>query len=1169
MHTSDAGSPRQAILRLRRLLFLIAPLLIAFALAAPAQAASSTIVVSQVYGGGGNAGATLKNDFIEIYNLGASTVDVSGWSVQYAATAGTSWSRTNLTGSIAPGHYYLVQESAGTGGTVNLPTPDATGTTAMAAGAGKVALVSNQTTIASGTACPSGAAIVDFVGYGTGTNCFEGAGPTTTLTNTTAALRNSNGCTDTDSNGSDFSTGAPNPRNSASTPNFCGGPTNPTGAGAASPSSVDPGGATLLTVTVTPGTNPPSSGIVVTGNLTAIGGSATQTFFDDGATGGDLVAGDNVFSYSATVAIATTPGSKSLPFAVADAQTRGSNGAISLTVNPPVIAIHDIQGSGSTSPHVGELVATIGIVTGAKSNGFFIQSKSGFEDADPNTSEGVFVFTSSAPPAGAAVGNEVKVAGTVQEFIPSADPHSPPTTEIGGSPTVAVLSAGNPLPAPVTLTAADTSPGGSIEQLEKYEGMRVHVDSLTVIAPTQGTVNEVNATATSSGVFYGVIPGVARPFREPGIETPDPLPPGSPCCVPTFDANPERLRVDSDGLIGSTRIEVTSGAVVTNLTGPLDYAFRAYTIDPEPATVPVVTGNISAIPVPGPGSDQFTVGSFNMERFFDTVNDPAVDDVALTAAAFDRRLNKASLAIRNVLRYPDILGVEEMENLTTLQAVADRVNADAVAAGDPSPNYQAYLEEGNDIGGIDVGFLVKGAPRVAVIEVTQEGKDTTYTDPNTGLPALLNDRPSLVLRARVTETGHSPFPVTAIVNHLRSLSGVDDPADGNRVRTKRRAQAEFLANLIQARQSVDPDEHIVSIGDYNAFQFSDGYVDVVGTILGSPTSCDDVVLCSADVVNPNLTDLVDTAPAAERYSFSFDGNAQLLDHELITQNLQAHFDAIHFARNNADFPESFRGDGARPERISDHDMPVAYFNIPHEANVAITKGDAPDPVTTGGTLTYTLTVSNAGPDAAANVTVTDTLPSEVTFASCSSTGSGTCGGSGNARTVSFASLANGATETITLTATVVCTVADGTTVSNTATVGSDTIDTDTSDNSSTATTQASNPAPVVTAPVVDKTTLWPANHQMVPVTVTYSASGNCGATSCGLSVASNEPVNGSDDGDTAPDWQILDAHHVLLRAERSGTGTGRTYTISVTCTDSAGNATVRTVNVTVPRSQQK
>jgi hypothetical protein len=118
-----------------------------------------------------------------------------------------------------------------------------------------------------------------------------------------------------------------------------------------------------------------------------------------------------------------------------------------------------------------------------------------------------------------------------------------------------------------------------------------------------------------------------------------------------------------------------------------------------------------------------------MERFFDRSLDP----YCLTATAFANRLTKASLAIRNVMRYPDILGVEEMENLTTLQAVAAKVNADAVAAGDPNPNYQAYLEEGNDIGGIDVGFLVKGDPRVHVLAVTQEGKDATYTAPNTGI----------------------------------------------------------------------------------------------------------------------------------------------------------------------------------------------------------------------------------------------------------------------------------------------------------------------------------------------------------------------------------------------------------------------------------------------------
>src|SRR5439155_20950405 len=198
----------------RRLRFLVAVLVVAVCSLVGAHAAdavSSTIVVSQVYGGGGNLGATFKNDFIELYNRSAAPVSVTGWSVQYAATMGTSWQRTALSGTIAAGGYYLVQEAAGSGGTTNLPPPDATGSIAMAAGAGKVVLMSNNTTIASGTVCPLSA--VDIVGYGSGTNCSETL-PTATLSNTTAALRNGGGTVDTDNNSADFTIGTPNPRNS-------------------------------------------------------------------------------------------------------------------------------------------------------------------------------------------------------------------------------------------------------------------------------------------------------------------------------------------------------------------------------------------------------------------------------------------------------------------------------------------------------------------------------------------------------------------------------------------------------------------------------------------------------------------------------------------------------------------------------------------------------------------------------------------------------------------------------------------------------------------------------------------------------------------------------------------------------------------------------------------
>jgi hypothetical protein len=113
-------------------------------------------------------------------------------------------------------------------------------------------------------------------------------------------------------------------------------------------------------------------------------------------------------------------------------------------------------------------------------------------------------------------------------------------------------------------------------------------------------------------------------------------------------------------------------------------------------------------------------------------------------------------------------------------------------------------------------------------------------------------------------------------------------------------------------------------------------------------------------------------------------------------------------------------------------------------------------------------------------------------------------------------------------------------------------------------------APVITGAAVDRTELWPPNHKMVPVAVGYQVADNCdpgAAIVCKLSVSSNEPINGTGDGDTAPDWIVVDAHHLQLRAERAGTGTGRIYTITITCTDSKDNTSTKTVTVKVPKSQ--
>ncbi len=181
-------------------------------------AAPSHVVISQVYGGGGNSGATYKNDFIELFNPGPTDVPLDGWSVQYASAAGNTWQVTPLSGTIEAGRYYLVQEAAGTGGTVSLPGPNATGTIAMGGTAGKVWLVSSTAPL-SGT-CPTG--FVDQVSYGsTASDC--GRGRTATLSNTTAALRSNSGCAYSGTDlASVFTAATPVPRNSATDKHSCG-----------------------------------------------------------------------------------------------------------------------------------------------------------------------------------------------------------------------------------------------------------------------------------------------------------------------------------------------------------------------------------------------------------------------------------------------------------------------------------------------------------------------------------------------------------------------------------------------------------------------------------------------------------------------------------------------------------------------------------------------------------------------------------------------------------------------------------------------------------------------------------------------------------------------------------------------------------------------------------
>ncbi len=189
----------------------------------PAAAATNGVVISQVYGGGGNSGAPYQNDYIELFNGTGSAVDISDWSVQYASSTGSSWSITNIPASttLQPGQYYLIAEAAGSGNAAALPTPDVSGSITMSGSKGKVALV-NTTTSLTGSCPTSNSSVVDFIGFGSA-NCSEGSGAAPTLSNSTAALRADDGCTDTNNNNADFSAAAPTPRNTSTTLNPCAG----------------------------------------------------------------------------------------------------------------------------------------------------------------------------------------------------------------------------------------------------------------------------------------------------------------------------------------------------------------------------------------------------------------------------------------------------------------------------------------------------------------------------------------------------------------------------------------------------------------------------------------------------------------------------------------------------------------------------------------------------------------------------------------------------------------------------------------------------------------------------------------------------------------------------------------------------------------------------------
>ncbi len=585
------------------------------------------------------------------------------------------------------------------------------------------------------------------------------------------------------------------------------------------------------------------------------------------------------------------------------------------TPTGPVFEIYEIQGSGLASPFDGSAVTTLdNVVTCLATDGFFMQTPTARTDGVLATSDGIFVFTGGAPSV--IVGDIVKVTGLVDEFFGF--------TELTGGASVTVT--GHDLaqvPAPVAFNASvpspdPTTPSCGAFEFECYESMRVEVAAGTVAAANQSFGSDPFAE------FHGVARS-GRVFREPGIEFPGLV------GFPIWDSNPEAFEVDPDKL-GLPNQVVTAGSSFS-ATGVIGFEFNHYELWPNQLTV---TPAPLPVPVRTAGANELTIGSLNMFRFFDDINDPADtnavgatrDDTVVSLTEYLRRRAKFATYIVDVLRSPSVLAVQEAEKLGVLQDLAGDINA-----LDPSVNYTAYLVEGNDVGTIDVGFLVRD--NIVVSSVTQLGAAELFTTDVP--PSALHDRPPLLLEGTC-----DGFPFAVMVVHMRSLGGIEDPSTGPRIRQKRYEQAVSVAQKIQNLQTLNPNIHLAVVGDYNAFEFTDGFVDVAGIMKGNFVPADNWI-CNTnaclDEVNPDFTDQVLSLPADQRYSFIFQdsfnpvrsrGDSQVLDHALTSPALTALVTDFEYGRGNCDAAaELVRDDGSinpanLPLRSSDHDGLVLY-----------------------------------------------------------------------------------------------------------------------------------------------------------------------------------------------------------------------------------------------------
>lgn len=684
------------------------------------------------------------------------------------------------------------------------------------------------------------------------------------------------------------------------------------------------------------------------------------------------------------------------------------------TINNDAVAstpIPAIQGLGDVSPLAGQtLTSTDNIVTAVVSNGFVMQARAP-GDGNPATSDAMFVFTSSIP--NVLVGDVVDVRGRVGDFVSSSGGRSLNATQFfNTSPPLVVARMGTAdvaattqaitlddvIPSPDPNVPACVALGGvfspTVDPRSRnfacLEYMRVQTTTGVITAPNQrfGTDPLAEMGFATSG---------RRAFREPGVgfnvATEDPV---LANLVPTapqlpagfvFDGNPEVFELDLDRL-GETNEAIVPGSILS-AQGVIGIDFADYEFWPSEYVVTSPAPELPR-PVPPAAADQLKIATYNLLNLFDRCDDPARpnSNETFNVADTNRKLEKHSRYIREVLGAPGIIGVQEVElpsppattcanaggtTTSALQLLAERIAADGgptyLVANSPSTNDPRF---------ISVGFLYRQDLFLSNLSFTQvsPGEQWTfrYLDANSTQQqstTLVHDRPPLRMEATFPLAGGGEQRLAVVVNHFRSLSGIDNLSDAranptspstrqdaHRVRQKRLRQAISMACDVQAWQSSPANAGVplVLLGDHNAFEFSDGYADLNGLLVGntSPATAQYVgsywppaeLPCAAQAggqfVSPGLENAVIGLPPAERYSFNFAFAAQALDHALLNGAAQARFERAVYGRGNADAPVDDEFNAATARRSSDHDALVLYLNAssarPSESGFGIFKG---------------------------------------------------------------------------------------------------------------------------------------------------------------------------------------------------------------------------------------